>query len=54
MPPLRLTNLTAGYGRRTILRGVNLAVENGQVVALVGPNGAGKSTLIRVLSGAWR
>jgi iron complex transport system ATP-binding protein len=51
MPPLRLTSLTAGYGRRTILRGVNLAVESGQVVALVGPNGAGKSTLIRVLSG---
>lgn len=51
MPPLRLTDLSAGYGQRSVLRGVNLSVDHGQVVALVGPNGAGKSTLIRVLSG---
>ena len=51
MPPLRLTNLSAGYGARPVLRDIDLSVDNGQVVALVGPNGAGKSTLIRVLSG---
>ena len=51
MPPLRFINLTAGYGPRPILHDVNLAVDSGEVVALVGPNGAGKSTLIRVLSG---
>ncbi len=54
MPPLRLSDLSAGYGQRPVLRGVSLDVPNGQVVALVGPNGAGKSTLIRVLSGVLR
>jgi iron complex transport system ATP-binding protein len=51
MPPLRMRQLAASYGPRPILRGVNLTVEAGQVVALVGPNGVGKSTLLRVLSG---
>jgi iron complex transport system ATP-binding protein len=51
MTPLRLHNLSAGYGSRLILRDVSLSIAAGQVLALVGPNGAGKSTLIRVLSG---
>jgi iron complex transport system ATP-binding protein len=51
MTPLRILNLSAGYGARLILHQVSLTVEAGQVVALVGPNGAGKSTLLRVLSG---
>ena len=51
MPALHMSDLTAGYGRRPVLRGVSLSVNHGEVVALVGPNGAGKSTLIRVLSG---
>lgn len=44
----------AGYGARRVLRGVDLALEPGGLIALVGPNGAGKSTLLRALAGLIR
>ena len=49
--PLELGGITAGYGRTTVLREVDLTVAAGSVVALLGPNGAGKTTLLRVASG---
>jgi branched-chain amino acid transport system ATP-binding protein len=48
---LELRGVTAGYGRTTVLRDVDLAVAPGSVVALLGPNGAGKTTLLRVAAG---
>src|ERR1700752_558101 len=48
---LELRGVTAGYGRTTVLRGVDLTVPPGAVVALLGPNGAGKTTLMRVAAG---
>ncbi|MFD6058974.1 ABC transporter ATP-binding protein [Rhodococcus wratislaviensis] len=48
---LNIIDLTAGYGRTTVLRGVSLRVPRGTVTALVGPNAAGKTTLMRVASG---
>jgi len=48
---LELTNVTAGYGSITALRGVSIQVEDGAIVTLVGANGAGKSTTLRAVSG---
>lgn len=48
---IRVEGLTKSYGRQPVLRGVELQVLPGQVVALVGPNGAGKSTTLRILAG---
>ncbi len=51
VPILEVCDLHAAYGRIEVLRGVDLAVPKGAVVALLGPNGAGKSTLVKVISG---
>jgi branched-chain amino acid transport system ATP-binding protein len=51
---LELVNVTAGYGRHTVLRDVNLVVRPGSIVALVGTNGAGKTTLLRAAAGLLR
>jgi branched-chain amino acid transport system ATP-binding protein len=48
---LRVTGLAAGYGRIPVLRGIDLQVPPGGMVAVIGANGAGKSTLLRTISG---
>ena len=48
---LELSGVDAGYGRTTVLRGIDLAVEQGTIAALLGPNGAGKTTLLKALAG---
>ena len=49
---LRVENLTTGYGRVPVLKGVSLDVAEGQIVTLLGANGAGKSTLMKAVVGA--
>jgi branched-chain amino acid transport system ATP-binding protein len=51
VPILELIGVRAAYGRIEVLRGVDLTVPRGSVVALLGANGAGKTTLLRVISG---
>ncbi|MBT6416844.1 ABC transporter ATP-binding protein [Candidatus Puniceispirillum sp.] len=48
---LELKNVHAGYGKLKILRGIDMNVERGSIVALLGGNGTGKSTLLKTVSG---
>jgi branched-chain amino acid transport system ATP-binding protein len=48
---LRLENVSASYRGLKALQGVSLAVNAGEIVAVVGANGAGKSTLLRTIAG---
>jgi branched-chain amino acid transport system ATP-binding protein len=53
-PLLAVSGLRAGYGATEILRGVDLTVGRGEIVAVLGSNGAGKSTLNLAISGVLR
>lgn len=48
---LRVTDLQAGYGAVTVLRGLTLSVAPGEVLCVMGRNGAGKSTLMKAIMG---
>ncbi len=48
---LDVVNLSSGYGGVAVIRGINLHVSPGEVVALLGPNGAGKTTTLLTSSG---
>jgi len=53
-PVLAVSDLHAGYGETEVLRGVDLVVNAGEIVAVLGSNGVGKSTLNRTISGVLR
>lgn len=48
---VEVRDLRVSFGHTAVLRGVNLRVPQGQIVALIGPNGSGKTTLLRCLLG---
>jgi len=47
---IKVDDLTKSYGTNNVLKGINLKVERGTMLALLGPNGAGKTTTVRILS----
>ena len=51
MSLLKISNLHAGYGQMSILKGVDMALEEGEIGVIVGPNGAGKSTTLKAVFG---
>ncbi|MBV7337475.1 ATP-binding cassette domain-containing protein [Chloroflexi bacterium TSY] len=50
MNAIEVTNLHKSYGKVAVLKGINLQVARGSLLALLGPNGAGKTTTVRILS----
>ena len=52
MSLVQVEGLSVRYGARTVLSGVSLRVEPGEIVTIVGPNGSGKTSLLRAIIGA--
>jgi branched-chain amino acid transport system ATP-binding protein len=51
---LELSGVTLSFGGVVALTGIDLAVRQGEILAIIGPNGAGKSSIINVISGVYR
>jgi len=49
-PLIEISGLTKSFGRLSVLKGIDLTVEKGQVVAIIGPSGSGKTTLLRCIN----
>lgn len=48
---ISISGLTKRFGRTEVLRGIDLGVEKGELVALLGPSGSGKTTLLKIIAG---
>ena len=51
MNVIKVKNLTIAYKKRPAIKGINLNIEEGNIIGIIGPNGAGKSTLLKGILG---
>ena len=51
---ISVKGIRKAFGLNAVLKGINLSVASGEVVALIGGNGAGKSTLVKILMGIYQ
>ena len=51
MGSIQLENVEKWFGNTQVIRGINLTIEDGEMVVFVGPSGCGKSTLLRMIAG---
>ena len=51
MATLRAENLKKSYGNRLVVKGIDIAVTTGEIIALLGRNGAGKTTTFQMMVG---
>jgi len=51
---IELRNVTFAYGKRPVLKNINLRIPRGELVAIMGGSGSGKTTLLRLISGQYR
>lgn len=52
MTAIAIDSLSVSYGKKSILSGVSISVDEGRWTGIIGPNGSGKSTLLRAVVGS--
>ena len=48
---IRIQNLNKSYGKKKVLKNINLSLTSGKIIGLLGPNGSGKTTMIKIMNG---
>ena len=48
---LEIKDVRKHYGKKEVLKGVNLSVKEGEIISVLGPSGCGKSTLLNIIAG---